>query len=65
MQDQSDSIEKLSINIKDSYSKFQGHWLDSNRADFSEKISVKSNQIGYRSWFVKQFLEFHIVPSML
>lgn len=48
-QDQSDCIENLSTNIKESFSKFEGQWLDARRADFSGKITPKKHE-GYSAW---------------
>lgn len=48
-QDESDSVEQLSTNIKESFSKFQGHWLDPRKADFSGKIASK-HHTGYNAW---------------
>ncbi|XP_046633906.1 dynactin subunit 2-like [Daphnia pulicaria] len=48
-QDQSDCVEKLNTNVTESFAKFQGHWLSSQKADFSGKIGVKHNA-GYTSW---------------
>jgi len=48
-QDQSDCIEYLSTNIKESFSKFEGQWLDSRKADFSGKITLKRHE-GYSAW---------------
>ena len=50
-QDESDSVEQLSTNIKESFSKFQGHWLDPRKADFSGKIASK-HHTGYNAWYL-------------
>ncbi|KAI9565206.1 hypothetical protein GHT06_008987 [Daphnia sinensis] len=48
-QDQSDCVENLNTNVMESYTKFKGCWLLSQKADFSGKIGVKHN-LGYTSW---------------
>lgn len=48
-QDQSDCVENLNMNVMESFTKFKGCWLSSQKADFSGKVGVKHN-LGYTSW---------------